>query len=128
MNEQNNKPLPGTPNPDQRASMVKDALDALSPAFRPDKSHAGEEVLNEAMVIARAVAAVVAPIVKESNTKIGVKHDKKVLSTLISKAYLDGFGSWSKDDLLYLLIFIHTQIAVESISGETGQSNIVVPV
>jgi hypothetical protein len=123
----NNKPLPNTPNPDQRASMVKDALDSLSPSFQPDKSNAGEQILTEAMIVAKAVAAIVGPLVKEANTKLGVKHDKVLLSKMIGKAYLEGFGSWSKDDLLYLLVFIHTQIAVESITGETGNSGIVIP-
>lgn len=123
MSEQNN-----TPNPEERARIVADALSKVSPTFRPDQTTDGELILQKAMEVSKAVNALIKPFIIEANTKLGVTHDKKVLSTMIGKKYLEGFGTWSKDELLYLLVFIHTQIAIESITGETGSKNIITPI
>lgn len=122
-----NKPPLNTPNPDQRAAIVKDALDALSPAFRPDKSVAGEDILRNAMECSKAVNAKIRPFLKQAESKLGSVFDKKFLSTEIGREYLNAFGAWDRDELLYLLVFIHTQIAVESITGETGNSGLIIP-
>ena len=126
-NNRINKPLPNTPNPDQRAAIVKDALDAISPTFRPDKAMAGEDILKKAMECSQAVNAIIKPFLAEAQSKLGAVHDKKYLSACIGKGYLEAFGAWPKEELLYLLVFIHTQIAVEAITGETGNSGLIIP-
>lgn len=127
MNPRQIKPLPNTPNPDQRAAIVKDALDAVSPTFRPDKPFAGEDVLKKAMECSKAVNAVIKPFLTEAHSKLGNVHDKKYLSQIIGKAYLEAFGTWEREEILYLMVFLHTQIAVESITGETGESGLIIP-
>jgi len=117
-----------TPNPEQRGRIVADALSKLSPTFRPDQTTDGELILTKAIEVSKAVHALMKPIIVEAETKLGIKHDKKVLSSMIGKHYLEGFGAWDRDELLYLLVFIHTQTAIETITGETGSKGIITPI
>lgn len=115
------------PNPDQRGRMVADALKALSHDFKPMTLNDSELIMKRAMEIAKAVKAIIKPL-DEHVHLTGIQHDVKVMANLVSKAYTEGFCTWSKDELLYLLVLMHTEMVIESVTGQTNTAKIVKPI
>jgi len=116
-----------TPNPDQRAHMVSDALSALSHNFRPVSMTEAELLLQRAKAIAFEVKKKVKPFI-DHDTLIGGNQDVTTLAHVISKAFAEGFASWSKDELLYLITLMHTETAVSNLVGDTNVSKIIKPI
>lgn len=114
----------GTPNPDQRSAMVNDALKALSHDFKPMDETAAMLLMKRAFELSKAVKAIINPLLKHEQA-FGGGHDTKTLAHLISKAYTEGFSNWDKDELLYLVVLMHTETAIEGITGETNAHRII---
>ncbi len=107
--------------------MVSDALSALSHTFRPVTMTEAELLLQRAKTIAVEVKKKVKPLL-EHDTLIGGNKDVTTRAHLISKAYAEGFASWSKDELLYLITLMHTETAVSNLVGDTNVSRIIKPI
>lgn len=116
-----------TPNPDQRAHMVSDALSALSHNFRPISMTEAELLLQRAKAVNSAVMKKAKPLI-DHDTLIGGNKDVTTLAHVISKAYAEGFAGWSKDELLYLITLMHTETAISNMVGDTNVSRIIKPI
>lgn len=112
------------PNPDQKSRMVADALSSLPKEWKPLTPTDAELIMARAADITKQAAAVARQI-DLAATASGLPPDRKTLSHIIGKEYLSGFGSWSKDELLYLLVFIHVDIAMDSMLGTTDTKKII---
>ena len=111
------------PDPSQRSAMVKDALDSLGTSMKPILPSDTENLLTRALETTKKVSAVCRQIDLAAQTS-GIAHDRKILATVISREFKDHFGTWTKDELLYLLVFIHTDLAIDSMTGGTDTKNI----
>lgn len=114
----------GTPNPDQRARMVSDALKVLSHDFKPMDETAAMLLMKRTFELSKAVKAIIKPLLNHEQA-FGGGHDTKTLAHIISKAYTEGFSNWDKDELLYLVVLMHTENAIEGITGETNSHKII---
>lgn len=110
----------GEPNPDQRARMVDDALASMKHKFKPINKTVAEDIMLRAKVVTQTVAKTCREFTDPARKAGIVTHDTKLLSALISKEYAELFSQWSKDELLFLITLIHTEQAIEQISGETN--------
>lgn len=112
------------PNPDQKSRMVADALSSLPSDWRPIGPTEAELIIKRAEGITRNAAAVARQLDLAASAS-GLPPDRKTLSHIIGKEFLSGFGTWSKDELLYLIVFMHTDVAMDSMLGTTDTKKII---
>lgn len=67
-----------------------------------------QKLLMQARLITEEVRAAVGPVAQ-------INPDPRAISQLISKAYLDKFCKWNRDELLMLLTVIHTDIMADQL-------------
>lgn len=117
-------------NHDQRLRhdrMVADGLSKLDPSFLPTPLTDVEIILAKAQDVAKAVA-VTAREIDAAAKAAGTPHDIKTLATVLSRQFAEGFSCFSKDELVFLLTVIHTDIAVDAMTGSTETPKIIKPI
>ena len=93
MNEQNNhKPL--------HPEIVKTVLKAAN--IKEPVENDLARIVRQAKQVTQEVRAIIGPIAE-------LNPDPQAISQIISKTYLDKFAHWSKDELLFLIVIMHTE-------------------
>lgn len=98
-------------NPEERKRIVDDALKCFKEKHAPEEQSDLDRLMERAKDITRRVSLAV----KQHDFQVrnlGNNHDPAVLGKFISELYLNEFSSWRKDDLLMLLVLMHTEVAV----------------
>ena len=106
--------------------IVADGISQLDASFMPTPLSDVEQLLQKSTEICKAVAV----ITRELDTAAraaGTPHDIKSLVTIVSRKFAEGFSCLSKDELVFLLTTIHTDIAVDAMTGNTQTSKIIKP-
>lgn len=112
---------------DAKQRMVADALGALKSDFKPMTLSSGELIQQRAVAISKEVAKLTREL-DIAVLKAGSKHDVKTLVQIVSRKFLEGFSTWDKDELLYLLVMMHTDMAVDALTGNTETPRIIKPI
>lgn len=106
--------------------MVADGLSKLDPSFMPAPKSDVEQLLAKASEVCLAVAHVTKELDRVARAA-GTPHDVKSLATIVSRKFVEGFSEFSKDELIFLLTTIHTDMVIDAMTGSTEVPKIIKP-
>ncbi len=111
----------------RKRNQVASALNGFNPAFKPQAFTETELILQKAQDVAKAVSVITREIDAAARAA-GTPHDVKSLAAIISKTLKDGFMEFDYDELLFLIVAIHTDCAIDAITGSTEGPKIIQPI
>lgn len=97
--------------PEERKRIVADGIRQLKKIKPPDEPSDVDRLIERGKLISAEVAKIVNEVdaaVRDS----GRTHDRAALAQVVSQLYLDRFCHWNREELLQLLVIIHTENAV----------------
>lgn len=98
-------------NQEEHERIVNAAMTKLKKIKPPDEPIDIERLRQRGMEIVKAVSIKALAYDKQVRD-LGQTHDAKTAAQVVSGYFFDGFAHWSKDELLTLLVLIHTETAV----------------
>jgi len=116
--EQHDRKLTGEQREFQE-NLVHAALCKLSPSYRLILPSDLELLVGRLKNISEAIAGEFREFDK-AVILVGTKHDPKFVAERICKAYLNRLSMFTRDELLFILAIIHTEEAMNAISGTTN--------
>ncbi len=107
------------PNPEEHKRLVNAGLQKLRVVREVGQrvTDPSQQVLLRLAMVSETVLKQVVPVVQAARTS-GQPTNHQALGQLISKGYLDQLRTWSKDDLLFLVVVMSTHGMVEKITSE----------
>lgn len=108
-------------------NMVADGISKLDPSFMPQPKSDVEQLLAKAQEVCLAVAHITKDLDAQARAA-GTPHDVKSLATIVSRKFVEGFGEFSKDELVFLLTTIHTDMVIDVLTGSTETPKIIKPI
>jgi hypothetical protein len=112
MNEPNGQPP-------RRSEVRQQIVDATLKLFKQKHALTPEHILVErAKEISRHVANVIDDVLR---SPAAGPYNAVACSGLTNKLFLDGFAKWDKDELLFLVCLIHTELAIERTNDRVRQ-------
>jgi hypothetical protein len=106
---------------------IQDGISKLDKSMLPTPLTEVDIIIKKSQEVCQAVAY----MTRELDSAVrasGHNHDIKTLVATVSSKFAEGFNEFSKDELVFLMSMIHTDMVVDALTGNTQTPSIIKPI